>query len=55
MFSPEFQGGKVVPNAGYPNGCADTVGADFRNLYYRNNIDQRMTAFILYMTYGGTS
>ncbi|KAF4920528.1 putative beta-galactosidase B [Colletotrichum viniferum] len=55
MFSPEFQGGKVVPIAGYPNGCADTVGADFRNLYYRHNIDQRMTAFILYMTYGGTS
>ncbi|KAI8296476.1 putative beta-galactosidase B [Colletotrichum sp. SAR 10_98] len=55
MFSPEFQGGKVVPIAGYPDGCADTVGADFRNLYYRHNIDQRMTAFILYMTYGGTS
>ncbi|KAK2751218.1 putative beta-galactosidase b [Colletotrichum kahawae] len=55
MFSPEFQGGKVVPLTGYADGCADTVGADFRNLYYRHNIDQRMTAFILYMTYGGTS
>ncbi|KAJ9144491.1 Glycosyl hydrolase family 35 [Pleurostoma richardsiae] len=54
-YMPEFQGGRVVPLTGFPDGCADTVGLEFRNLYYRHNIDQRVTAIMSYMTYGGTS
>lgn len=54
-MAPEFQGGKVVPRNGYPDGCANTVGPEFRNIYYRHNVDQRMTVMMLYMTYGGTS
>ncbi|KAH8645474.1 glycoside hydrolase superfamily [Xylariales sp. PMI_506] len=51
----EFQGGKVTPLTGYPDGCADDVGYQFRNLYHRHNVDQRLTAQMLYMAYGGTS
>lgn len=54
-YIPEFQGGKVTPLTGYPDGCADTVGVEYRNLYYRHNIDQRITAMMSYMTFGGTS
>lgn len=52
---PEFQGGKVMPLTGYPDGCVDQVGVEFRNIYHRNNIEERITAMSLYMTYGGTN
>ncbi|KAJ5832920.1 beta-galactosidase B [Penicillium riverlandense] len=54
-YMPEFQGGKVVPLTGFPDGCADTVGLEYRNIYYRHNIDQGLTAIMSYMTYGGTN
>lgn len=50
---PEFQGGRVVSLAA--DECADSVGPDFRNVYYRHNIDQKISALMLYMVAGGTN
>lgn len=41
--------------AGYPEGSAEKVGVAFRSLYYRHNIEQRMTAMIFHMAYSSTS
>lgn len=50
---PEFQGGRVVSLGA--ESCEDSVGPDFRNVYYRHNIDQKMSAQIMYMFAGGTN
>ena len=52
---PEFQGGSYNPWGGPEGGCPNDIGADFANLFYRDNIGQRITAISLYMMYGGTS
>ncbi|PGH12864.1 hypothetical protein AJ80_06573 [Polytolypa hystricis UAMH7299] len=54
-FLPEFQGGSYNPWGGPEGGCPDDIGADFANLFYRDNIGQRVTAISLYMMYGGTN
>jgi hypothetical protein len=54
-FMPEFQGGSYNPWGGPEGGCPNDIGADFANLFYRDNIGQRITAISLYMMYGGTS
>lgn len=54
-FLPEFQGGSYNPWGGPEGGCPDDIGSDFANLFYRDNIGQRITALSLYMIYGGTN
>lgn len=54
-FLPEFQGGSFNPWGGPEGGCPNDIGPDFANLFYRWNIAQRVTAFNLYMMYGGTN
>ncbi|KAF3017177.1 hypothetical protein E8E14_011982 [Neopestalotiopsis sp. 37M] len=50
---PEFQGGRVVSLGA--ESCEESVGPDFRNVYYRHNIDQKISAQIMYMFAGGTN
>jgi hypothetical protein len=40
---------------GPEGGCPNDLAADFANLFYRNNIGERITAMSLYMMYGGTN
>ena len=54
-FLPEFQGGSFNPWGGPKGGCPENSPPDFANLFYRNNIGQRVTAMSLYMLYGGTN
>ncbi|PQE31790.1 beta-galactosidase b protein [Rutstroemia sp. NJR-2017a WRK4] len=54
-FLPEFQGGSFNPWGGPEGGCPQNTPADFANLFYRNNVGQRVTAMSLYMLYGGTN
>ncbi|TGO38258.1 hypothetical protein BHYA_0078g00100 [Botrytis hyacinthi] len=54
-FLPEFQGGSFNPWGGPEGGCPQNSPPDFANLFYRNNIGQRVTAMSLYMLYGGTN
>ena len=54
-FLPEFQGGSYNPWGGPQGGCPADIGPDFANLFYRHNIAARVTAFNLYMMYGGTN
>jgi beta-galactosidase GanA len=54
-FMPEFQGGSYNPWGGPQGGCLANTDQDFANLFYRNNIAERVTAMSLYMFYGGTS
>lgn len=54
-FLPEFQGGSFNPWGGPEGGCPANIGPDFANIFYRHNIAERVTAFNLYMMYGGTN
>ena len=54
-FLPEFQGGAYNPWGGVPGGCRNSSGPDFVNLFYRDNLAQRVTMHSVYMTYGGTN
>ncbi|KAF2092648.1 hypothetical protein NA57DRAFT_49846 [Rhizodiscina lignyota] len=54
-FMPEFQGGSYNPWGGPQGGCLNNSNEDFANLFYRNNIAERVTAMSLYMFYGGTN
>jgi hypothetical protein len=54
-FLPEFQGGSFNPWGGPEGGCPADIGPDFANVFYRHNIAERVTAFNLYMMYGGTN
>lgn len=52
---PEFQGGRYNPLDGDAGQCLEPMGPEFRNLFYRHNIDQKVTAQILYTLFGGTN
>ena len=56
LFIPEFQGGAFDPwgGPGYDK-CHQLTGADFNNVFYKNNIASGVTLQSFYMTYGGTS
>ncbi|KAI5810302.1 glycoside hydrolase superfamily [Peziza echinospora] len=56
QFTPEFQGGAFDPwgGPGYEM-CAEMVGTNFVNVYYKNNIAQRFTMMSFYMAFGGTN
>lgn len=54
-FMPEFQGGEYNPWGGPAGGCLNNSNFEFANLFYRNNIAERVTAISLYMFYGGTN
>ncbi|KAH0614278.1 uncharacterized protein H6S33_006164 [Morchella sextelata] len=55
-FTPEFQGGAFDPWAGpgYEK-CAEMVGPEFVDVYYKNNVAQGFTMQSYYMTFGGTN
>ncbi|RPA95845.1 hypothetical protein L873DRAFT_1791948 [Choiromyces venosus 120613-1] len=55
-FMPEFQGGAFDPWAGpgYEK-CADMVGPEFVDVYYKNNLAQGATMHSYYMIFGGTN
>ncbi|GME39701.1 Glycoside hydrolase family 35 [Neofusicoccum parvum] len=52
---PEFQGGRYNPLDGDSGQCLEAMGPEFRNIFYRHNIDQKVTAMVLYTLYGGTN
>jgi Glycosyl hydrolases family 35/Beta-galactosidase, domain 2 len=56
IFTPEFQGGSFDPwgGPGYDK-CRQLTGADFENVFYKENIIGGATMQSFYMTYGGTS
>ncbi|HEY2042042.1 MAG TPA: beta-galactosidase [Jatrophihabitans sp.] len=56
LYTPEFQGGSFDPwgGPGYDN-CRQLTGADFENVFYKQNIAVGATMQSFYMTYGGTS
>ncbi|KAH0343075.1 putative beta galactosidase, partial [Aureobasidium melanogenum] len=54
-FFAEFQGGSYNPWDGPAGGCRNNTGPDWVNVFYRNNIAQKVTAHNMYMLYGGTN
>ena len=56
LYLPEFQGGSFDGwgGNGYDN-CYTMTGADFENVYYKNNIAQGATMQSYYMGVGGTN
>ncbi|MFE0463418.1 beta-galactosidase, partial [Kitasatospora sp. NPDC058965] len=56
IFTAEFQGGSFDPwgGPGYDK-CRQLTGADFANVFYKNNMAVGATLQNLYMTVGGTS
>ncbi len=56
LFAAEFQGGSFDPwgGPGYDK-CRQLTGADFANVFYKNNLAVGATMQNLYMAYGGTS
>lgn len=51
----EFQGGSYNPWGGPQGGCINTTGPDWVNVFYRNNIGQKVAGQNLYMLFGGTN
>ncbi|KAK3072346.1 hypothetical protein LTR53_006996 [Teratosphaeriaceae sp. CCFEE 6253] len=51
----EFQGGSYNPWAGPQGGCINTTGPDWVNVFYRNNIGNKVTGQNIYMLFGGTN
>ncbi|KAI4765020.1 beta-galactosidase B [Aureobasidium sp. EXF-3400] len=54
-FFAEFQGGSYNPWDGPAGGCRNNTGPDWVNVFYRNNVAQKVTAHNMYMLYGGTN
>ncbi|KAI4854214.1 beta-galactosidase B [Aureobasidium sp. EXF-8845] len=54
-FFAEFQGGSYNPWDGPAGGCRNNTGPDWVNVFYRNNIAQKVTAHNMYMLFGGTN
>lgn len=55
-FMPEFEGGFFQPPGGdFYDDCATELDPAFADVYYKNNIGQRVTLLALYMAYGGTN
>ena len=51
----EFQGGSYNPWNGPAGGCVNNTGPDWVNVFYRNNIGNKVAGVNLYMLFGGTS
>lgn len=56
-YLPEFQGGYFTAwgSGTFYDVCASQHSPDFPDVYYKNNIGQRVTMQSFYMTYGGTN
>ncbi|KAK0660611.1 putative beta-galactosidase C [Lasiodiplodia hormozganensis] len=55
-FTPEFKGGWFQPWGGYFfDECVSEHDTAYPDVFYKNNIAQRMTLQNMYMTYGGTN
>ena len=51
----EFQGGSYNPWNGPAGGCVDNTGPEWANVFYRNNIGNKVAGVNLYMVFGGTT
>ncbi|KAF2675021.1 hypothetical protein BT63DRAFT_26744 [Microthyrium microscopicum] len=55
-FQPEFEAGWFQPWGGqFYDECTSEHSPEYADLYYKNNLAQRVTLLSLYMAYGGTS
>ena len=55
-FLPEFKGGYFQPWGGSNyDDCPNILSPQFADLFYKNNIGQRITMQNLYMAFGGTN
>ncbi|KAH7055609.1 glycoside hydrolase superfamily [Macrophomina phaseolina] len=55
-FTPEFKGGWFQPWGGYFfDDCISEHDTAYPDVFYKNNIAQRLTLQNMYMTYGGTN
>lgn len=55
-FLPEFKGGWFTPWGGsFYDQCASEHDPAYPDVYYKNNIGQRVTMLSIYMAYGGTN
>jgi hypothetical protein len=51
----EFQGGSYNPWNGPAGGCVNNTGPNWVNVYYRNNLSNKVTGVNVYMVFGGTT
>ncbi|KAK0354835.1 hypothetical protein LTR59_008989 [Friedmanniomyces endolithicus] len=51
----EFQGGSYNPWGGPQGGCISTTGPDWVNVFYRNNIGNKIAGQNIYMLFGAES
>jgi beta-galactosidase len=51
----EFQGGSYNPWNGPAGGCVNNTGPNWVNVFYRNNLGNKVTGVNLYMVFGGTT
>ena len=51
----EFQGGSYNPWDGPAGGCVNNTGPKWVNIFYRNNLSNKVTGINLYMLFGGTN
>ena len=55
-YVPEFEGGWFSPWGGtFYDECLAEHSPEFADIYYKNNVGQRITMQNLYMTWGGTN
>ncbi|KAL9090306.1 MAG: hypothetical protein Q9165_005339 [Trypethelium subeluteriae] len=55
-FLPEFEGGYFTPWGGsFYDQCLEEHDPAYADVYYKNNIGQRVTMQSIYMAYGGTN
>ncbi|KFX91010.1 hypothetical protein V490_06125 [Pseudogymnoascus sp. VKM F-3557] len=55
-YVPEFEGGWFSPWGGsFYDDCLAEHSPEFADIYYKNNVGQRITMQNLYMTWGGTN
>ncbi|EPS35567.1 hypothetical protein H072_11078 [Dactylellina haptotyla CBS 200.50] len=55
-YLPEFEGGWFQPWGGFfYDDCLAEHSPEFADVYYKNNIAQRVTLFNIYMAFGGTN
>lgn len=51
----KVSGGSYNPWGGPQGGCLANTGPDWVNVFYRNNIGQKVSAVNIYMAFGGTN
>jgi len=51
----EFQGGSYNPWNGPAGGCVNNTGPNWVNVFYRNNLSNKVTGVNVYMVFGGTT